>query len=77
MTYLTIYQIEHLVKLNKKLPTLVKMMNGLKSSEISNQIGQNKMTFYQPMDFKLNHYYKTWVQFINPHSQTVNSLFSN
>jgi hypothetical protein len=28
MTYLTIYQIEYLVKLNKKLTTLVKMVNG-------------------------------------------------
>jgi hypothetical protein len=29
MTYLTIYQIEHLLKLNKKLTILVKMVNGL------------------------------------------------
>jgi hypothetical protein len=28
MTYLIIYQIEHLVKLNKKLTTLVKMVKG-------------------------------------------------
>jgi len=27
--YLTIYQIEHLIKLNKKLTTLVKMADGL------------------------------------------------
>jgi hypothetical protein len=28
MTYLTIYQVENLVKLNKNLTTLVKMANG-------------------------------------------------
>jgi hypothetical protein len=29
MTYLTIYQIEHLINLNKKITALVKMANGL------------------------------------------------
>jgi len=29
MTYLTIYQIEHLIKLNKKLAILIKMANEL------------------------------------------------
>jgi len=40
MTYLTIYQIKYLVKLNKKLTSLVKMANGSKSSETSNQVEQ-------------------------------------
>jgi len=37
MIYLTIYQIEHSFKLNKKLTTLVKMVNEFKLSGTSSQ----------------------------------------
>jgi hypothetical protein len=43
MIYLTIYKIEHLIMLNEKLTTLVKMANGLQSNETFNQV-ENKMT---------------------------------
>jgi hypothetical protein len=40
MTYLIIYQIEHIIKLN----TFVKMANGFYSNGTFSQIGQTKMT---------------------------------
>jgi hypothetical protein len=45
MIYLIICQIEYLVKLNKKLITLVKMVNEFKSNGTFNKVGQNKMTY--------------------------------
>jgi hypothetical protein len=50
MTYLIICQIEHLVKLNKKMTTLVKITNGFLSTSIFGQVEQKKMTFLIKMD---------------------------
>jgi hypothetical protein len=49
--YLIIYQIEHLLKLNKKLTFLVKMANESYSSGTSNQVGQSKMTCWSKWFF--------------------------
>jgi hypothetical protein len=51
VTYLTIYQFEHLVKLNKKWPPLSKWpMAELINSKTFNQVGQSKMTSLIKMD---------------------------
>jgi hypothetical protein len=43
-TYLTICSLEHIVKLDKNLTTLVKMANEAKSIETFNQVGHKQMT---------------------------------
>ncbi len=50
MRYLSISQIEHLVKLEKKMTTLIEMTNGVLSKGTSNQTKQNKMTPLIKMD---------------------------
>jgi hypothetical protein len=50
MTYLTIYQIEHLVKLNKKFTILIKMANEFQSIGTFGQVEQSKMTSLIKMD---------------------------
>ncbi len=48
--YLTICQIEHLVKLNKKMTTLVKITNGFLSTSIFGQVEQKKKKILIKMD---------------------------
>jgi hypothetical protein len=43
-------QIEHLVKLDKKMTTSIKMTNGFQLTRTSSQIGQSKMTSLVKMD---------------------------
>ncbi len=47
MTYLIIYQIEHLVKLNKKLTTLVKMVKGFSQMGHLIKLDKTKWHAYQ------------------------------
>jgi hypothetical protein len=50
MTYLTIYQIEHLIKLNKKITILIKMANEFQSIKTFGQVEQSKTTSLIKMD---------------------------
>jgi hypothetical protein len=44
ITYFTIYQLGHLVKLDKKMTTLVKMTNDIYSIRTFSQVGHKQMT---------------------------------
>jgi hypothetical protein len=50
MTYLTIYQIEHLVKLKKKITILIKMANEFQLVGTFGQVEQSKTTSLIKMD---------------------------
>lgn len=57
MTYLTIYQIEYPIKLNKRLTTLIKMTNGfyqvghlVKLEKANDILDQNVISFWIKLD---------------------------
>jgi hypothetical protein len=50
MTYLTIYQIEHLVKLNKKITIVIKMANEFQLIRTFGQVVQIKTTSLIKLD---------------------------
>jgi len=50
MTYLTMYQIVHLINLNKKITTLIKMANEFQLIRTFGQVEQSKTTSLIKMD---------------------------